>query len=405
MVEMIDAIHVTEAVEEEEDNENEDIIHGDVVASPGHLRVTPGEQSRSRSPVTVQEWVAALPTHESHTDEDHGEDHHRDTDEDQDKPEPSDQIRLGEEASYFVPGGVKNFGQLLLQKNNKSIRSPLQHSDTMTSLKSDATNSSMDSVLQSREADPEEVLYNLGFADSEALAKIPRRFFQRPSIAKGVSIENFKKQQEEMFGRYESGFFGYRGLQGGLHRRPSELVDKILKTLRDREIHRANSIISNGCHSIPSRFKVMDPNRSTFDSVVRRVAEKERLKVNSFRSLARSVLSKENRIWRQEQIKEKNNTKATQLLVIGGKSFIVDDDGNEEEIKDAPSFSKNNSKQSMHSEESGFNEDEVEASEADESEVSSDKSHLLFSRERGRQRTSFTEYCAPVNINYDKSAN
>ena len=49
MVEMIDAIHVTEAVEEEEDNENEDIIHGDVVASPGHLRVTPGEQSRSRS--------------------------------------------------------------------------------------------------------------------------------------------------------------------------------------------------------------------------------------------------------------------------------------------------------------------------------------------------------------------
>ena len=100
----------------------------------------------------------------------------------------------------------------------------------MTSLKSDATNSryrklqirvfisnfSMDSVLQSREADPEEVLYNLGFADSEALAKIPRRFFQRPSVAKGVSIENFKRQQEEMFGRYESGFFGYRGLQGTL---------------------------------------------------------------------------------------------------------------------------------------------------------------------------------------------
>ena len=76
------------------------------------------------------------------------------------------------------------------------------------------SNFSMDSVLQSREADPEEVLYNLGFADSEALAKIPRRFFQKPSVARGVSIENFKRQQEEMFGRYESGFFGYRGLQG-----------------------------------------------------------------------------------------------------------------------------------------------------------------------------------------------
>ena len=72
----------------------------------------------------------------------------------------------------------------------------------------------MDSVLQSREVDPEEVLYNLGFADSEALAKIPRRFLQKPSVAKGVSIENFRKQQEEIFGRYETGFFGYRGLQG-----------------------------------------------------------------------------------------------------------------------------------------------------------------------------------------------
>ena len=41
--------------------------------------------------------------------------------------------------------------------------------------------SSMDSVLQSREADPEEVLINLGFAESEALAKIPLRFFKQPS--------------------------------------------------------------------------------------------------------------------------------------------------------------------------------------------------------------------------------
>ena len=76
----------------------------------------------------------------------------------------------------------------------------------------------MDSVLQSREVDPEEVLYNLGFADSEALAKIPRRFLQKPSVAKGVSIENFRKQQEEIFGRYETGFFGYRGLQGETRR-------------------------------------------------------------------------------------------------------------------------------------------------------------------------------------------
>ena len=40
---------------------------------------------------------------------------------------------------------------------------------------------SMDSVLQSREADPEEVLINLGFAESEAFAKIPLRFLKQPS--------------------------------------------------------------------------------------------------------------------------------------------------------------------------------------------------------------------------------
>ena len=80
--------------------------------------------------MTVQEWVAALPPLESHSDEAHGGDQgedHGDCDdcdggEDQDKSEPSDHIRLGEEASYFVPGGVKNFGQLLLQKNNKNIK-------------------------------------------------------------------------------------------------------------------------------------------------------------------------------------------------------------------------------------------------------------------------------------------
>ena len=48
MGEMIEAIHVTEAVEVEEDDENDDVIHSDVVTSSGHLHVAPVEQSRSR---------------------------------------------------------------------------------------------------------------------------------------------------------------------------------------------------------------------------------------------------------------------------------------------------------------------------------------------------------------------
>jgi len=216
--------------------------------------------------------------------------------------------------------------------------------------------------LQSREADPEEVLFNLGFAESEAFAKIPLRFLKQPSKAKGVSIENFKKNQAELFGRYDSGFFGYRGLQGSLHRRPSELVDKILKTLRDRErdFQRTSSTFSTGSHSIPSRFKIMDPNRTTFDSLVKQVAVKaaEKEKPNSFRSLARSVLSPENRCWRQEQIKSNKKQAAQQLLVLAGKSFVVDEEGNQEELSDRNgSLLKQDSHKSFLSTESGFNED------------------------------------------------
>jgi len=321
-------------------------------------------EERSRSPVSVQEWVAALPDISKDTESEESRAEERDNDIAED-----DNLTLGAEAGgyYTAAPPVKNVGQLIFNKNNKSARATrgtLQHSDTSTSLKSDVSVSSMDSVLQSREADPEEVLINLGFAESEAFAKIPLRFLKQPSKAKGVSIENFKKNQEEIFGRYDSGFFGYRGLQGSLHRRPSELVDKILKTLRDRErvFQRTSSTFSTGgSHSIPSRFKIMDPNRTTFDSLVKQVAEKatEKEKPNSFRSLARSVLSPENRCWRQEQIQSNNkNAAAQQLLVLAGKSFVVDEEGNQEELSDRTcSLLKQNSHKSFLSTESGFNED------------------------------------------------
>jgi len=368
------------------------------------------DKQRSRSPVTVQEWVATLPSVDNHEVQENIEDKVTGKESNNASNEDIDNIKLGEEAGFYLPGhgSVKNFGQLLLQKNNKNMRGSLKHSDTLASIKSDTTNSSMDSVLQSREADPEEVLYNLGFADSEALAKIPLRFLQRPSVAKGVSLDNFRRQQEEMLGRYETGFFGYRGLQGGLHRRPSELVDKILKTLREREreFHRTGSSISNGCHSIPSRFKVMDPNRTTFDSLVKQVkqvAGREKEKPHSFKSLARSVLSKENRNWRQEQIKS-NYQKATQLLVIGGKSFIVDDEGNEEELESdsaetddikTTSCDESQFRRSIESGESGFNEED------DVTGGDSDTTQLVYTRNGDRQ--SFTQ-CFSYQKTNSKSA-
>jgi len=328
--------------------------------SRGSLQVIVRREERSRSPVSVHEWVAALPDISKDTEAEYSRPEERDNDIAED-----DNLTLGAEAGGYCTPGVKNAGQLIFNKNNKSgrARGTLQHSDTSNSLKSDVSVSSMDSVLQSREADPEEVLINLGFAESEAFAKIPLRFLKQPSKAKGVSIENFKKNQEEIFGRYDSGFFGYRGLQGSLHRRPSELVDKILKTLRDRErnFQRTSSTFSTGSHSIPSRFKIMDPNRTTFDSLVKQVAVKaaEKEKPNSFRSLARSVLSPENRSWRQEQI-QSNKAAAQQLLVLAGKSFVVneEEEENQEELSDRNrSLLKQDSDKSFLSTESGFNED------------------------------------------------
>jgi hypothetical protein len=78
----------------------------------------------------------------------------------------------------------------------------------------------------------------------------------------------------------------------------------------------------------------MDPERPTFDSLITQISkakEKEKTKTKCFKSLAKSVLSSENRVWREEQI-ETNKRRATQLLILGGKSFLVDDEGNEEEV-------------------------------------------------------------------------
>ena len=93
---------------------------------------------------------------------------------------------------------------------------------------------SVASVLHSREADPEEVLLNLGFGKSETLAKIPARFLKHKSKvrigwvsrnwfddkccgqAKGITVDTFIAKQEDLVNRFESGSFGYRGLQGQL---------------------------------------------------------------------------------------------------------------------------------------------------------------------------------------------
>ena len=165
----------------------------------------------------------------------------------------------------------------------------------------------MDSaVLQSRKADPEEILYNLGFGGSDQLSRIPARFLRHKSVARGITVESFMAKQEDVDTMVEFGFAGYRGLHGSPNRRPSEIVEKILNTLvqNDKELRRRNSCQSwstsssfiPGVGGIPSRFRVMDPRRKTFQSIVEEVRKPRKVpKVatpskRSFKNVAQTVL-------------------------------------------------------------------------------------------------------------------
>lgn len=103
--------------------------------------------------------------------------------------------------------------------------------------------SSMESLLESRKPDPEEILLELGFGgveESDTVSRIPARFLQ-PSALKGVAIEEFLKHQQLLVHTYESGFSGYRGLAGPFNTIPSGIVGKIMERLREAEVGRNNN--------------------------------------------------------------------------------------------------------------------------------------------------------------------
>ena len=106
--------------------------------------------TRSRSPVTVQEWVAALPDHAEEEEEkddigddkEETEDHESVKNEADNEPE-TDTLHLGAEAGYIQP---QNVAKLLLASrygtkhtnsgSTSDKRGQFQHSDTAASLRS-----------------------------------------------------------------------------------------------------------------------------------------------------------------------------------------------------------------------------------------------------------------------------
>ncbi|XP_050571944.1 protein TESPA1 [Cygnus atratus] len=104
-----------------------------------------------------------------------------------------DDLTLGAEA-LLLPGNDKATGRALRGKQLN-----LGHSMASSALSSvtNKTSSSISEVLEWWQADAEEILYNLGFVQSEpgAVARIPARFFSAPSQAKGIDFQLFLKAQ------------------------------------------------------------------------------------------------------------------------------------------------------------------------------------------------------------------
>ncbi|XP_076313020.1 ki-ras-induced actin-interacting protein-IP3R-interacting domain olf186-M [Tachypleus tridentatus] len=92
-----------------------------------------------------------------------------------------------------------SFGDL--QSKQNSFNSDFSSYSGISSL------SSVESLLEARRGDPEEVLLALGFGGkppNHPISRVPKRFLLQPSQAKGVKVEDFLKHQEYLLARRES---------------------------------------------------------------------------------------------------------------------------------------------------------------------------------------------------------
>ncbi|CAH2039591.1 unnamed protein product, partial [Iphiclides podalirius] len=204
------------------------------------------EDMRRSSP--VQQWLDSLPA-DSEIAEKPTEEQTKNTQSDENKAEESitdntvveaNNTNLNEDKSLDVPSQQEiwkrkslDSGMLTSTPNNRSIKKKLQRDHSIQSdgcsprfknpllrdhsLQSDASGSSSSSVLNvlgARKVDAESVLLALGFGPSEKqqkLQRIPDRFLV-PSKMKGISTEQFIKDEQLSMRMHDCGIFGYRGL-------------------------------------------------------------------------------------------------------------------------------------------------------------------------------------------------
>lgn len=131
------------------------------------------------------------------------------------------------------------------------LKNPLFRDHSLQSDASGSSGSSVLNVLGARKVDAESVLLALGFGPSEKqqkLQRIPDRFLV-PSRLKGISTEDFIKNEHHSMRMHDCGIFGYRGLTGNPHVPPSTIVAKIIGCILQDEVCREEAVIK-ARHSI-----------------------------------------------------------------------------------------------------------------------------------------------------------
>ncbi|EEC15974.1 hypothetical protein IscW_ISCW022006 [Ixodes scapularis] len=120
-----------------------------------------------------------------------------------------DNLTLGAEArtlgssSLLQPSsGKAMLGEL--RSKQSSFNSETSGFSTISSM------SSVESLLEARREDPEELLLALGFGGQEAdpVARIPERFLVQPSQARGVDLRRLVCHQETLSQRHDTGIPG-----------------------------------------------------------------------------------------------------------------------------------------------------------------------------------------------------
>ncbi|XP_022253397.1 uncharacterized protein LOC111088227 isoform X2 [Limulus polyphemus] len=252
------------------------------------LSIEPTTPSQ-KSPVTVQEWINSL--HSGSEEENRCESEAQDVEEELPVLPPIEAAKKNTSANpnFFrehLPEGLcddnlylgaeaRNLDGILQDAAfNRFANSVLPQSRRVTlgdthnkqsSFNSDFSSfsgvssfSSVESLLEARKEDPEELLLALGFGGQtgkDSVSRIPKRFFMEPSHARGVKVYNFLQQHENVLKKQDIGSWGFLGPSvssySQLSRRLSNIAtaNTVLGRLGNSDRHRKISSQSAMCWS------------------------------------------------------------------------------------------------------------------------------------------------------------